>query len=107
MKPTALEIMKAVAESYGITIDELRSHSRIARIATARAVVCYLLYRNYNYSTKDVGNMVLRDHTTVMHNCRKVQGFYLLPKMYATDHAIIKEIEEKYFRYETMDTVGV
>ena len=106
MKPTALEIMKAVAEDYGITLDELRSHSRIARIATARAVVCYLLYRYYNYSTKDVGNMVLRDHTTVMHNCRKVKWFYLLPKMYATDLAIIKEIEEKYFRYETMDTVG-
>ena len=101
MKPTALEIMKAVAESYGITIDELRSHSRIARIATARAVVCYLLYRYFNYSTKDVGNMVLRDHTTVMHNCRKVQGFYLLPNMYATDLAIIKEIEEKYFSDET------
>ena len=101
MKPTALEIMNAVAEAYGITLEELRSHSRIARIATARAVVCYLLYRNYNYSTKDVGNMVLRDHTTVMHNCRKVQGFYLLQKMYATDLAIIKEIEEKYFRYET------
>ena len=106
MKPTALEIMKAVAEAYGITLEELRSNSRTARISTARAVVCYLLYRYYNYSTKDVGNMVLRDHTTVMYNCRKVQGFYLFPKMYATDLAIIKEIEEKYFRYETMDTVG-
>ena len=72
MKPTALEIMKAVAEAYGITIEELRSHSRIARIATARAVVCYLLYRNYNYSTKDVGNMVLRDHTTVIHARNKI-----------------------------------
>ena len=48
MKPTALEIMKAVAEAYGITLEELRSNSRIARIATARAVVCYLLYRYYN-----------------------------------------------------------
>ena len=100
MRPTALEIMKAVAEAYGITLEDLRSHSRIARLATARAVVCYLLYRYYNYSTKDVGRMVLRDHTSVM------QGFYLWPKMYATDLAIIKEIEEKYFSDETMDTVG-
>ena len=106
MRPTALEIMKAVAEAYGITLEDLRSHSRIARLATARAVVCYLLYRYYNYSTKAVGRMVLRDYTSVMHNCRKVQGFYLWPKMYATDLAIIKEIEEKYFSDETMDTVG-
>ena len=93
--------MKAVAEAYGITLEELRSNSRTARIATASAVVCYMLYRYYNYSTKDVGNIVLRDHTTVMHNCRKVQWFYLFPNMYATDLAIIKEIEEKYFSDET------
>lgn len=97
MRPTALEIMKAVAEAYGITLEDLRSHSRIARLATARAVVCYLLYRYYNYSTMDVGRMVLRDHTSVMHYCRQVEGFYLWPKMYATDLAIINSIKQKYF----------
>lgn len=92
----ALEIMKAVAEAYGVTLEDLRSHSRIARLATARAVVCYLLYRYYNYSLKDVGRMVLRDHSSVMHSVRLVEGFHLWPKMYATDLAIIEAIKQKY-----------
>lgn len=106
MIPTALEIMKDVAKSYGITIDDIRSKSRIARLATARAVTCYLLKRHLNMSTSEVGRKVFRDHTSVMHSCRLVEGYYLWPKMYATDLAIIKEIEEKYFSDETMDTVG-
>ena len=92
----ALEIMKAVAKAYGVTLEDLRSHSRIARLATARAVVCYLLYRYYNYSLKDVGRMVLRDHSSVMHSVRLVEGFCLWPKMYATDLAIIEAIKQKY-----------
>lgn len=98
--------MTAVADAYGITLEDMRSHSRVARLATARAVACYLLYQHFSYSTNEVGRMVLRDHTTVMHYCQRVQGFYLWPKMYATDLAIIKSIEEKFFSDEKMDTVG-
>ncbi|WP_434313731.1 helix-turn-helix domain-containing protein [Enterococcus innesii] len=97
MKPTALAIIKEVAEAYGVTTDDLRSKSRIARFADARAVVCYLLYRYYNYGWKDVGRMVLRDHSSVMHSVRLVEGFCLWPKMYATDLAIIEDIKQKYF----------
>ena len=88
--------MTAVAEAYGITLEDLRSHSRVARLATARAVACYLLYQHFSYSTNEVGRMVLRDHTTVMHYCQRVQGFYKWPKMYATELGIIKSIEVKY-----------
>ena len=105
MIPTALEIMREVAEAYGVTLDDLRSRSRIARLATARAVACYILNRCLNMSTTEVGRSVFRDHATVMHCCRQVEGFYLWPKMYATDLAIINSIKQKYFSdgNETMD----
>ena len=105
MIPTALDIMREVAEAYGVTLDALRSRSRIARLATARAVACYLLNRHLNMSTTEVGRSVFRDHTSVMHCCRQVEGFYLWPKMYATDLAIINSIKQKYFSdgNETMD----
>lgn len=100
----ALEIMKAVAGAYGVTLEDLRSHSRVARLATARAVVCYLLYRYYNYSLKDVGRMVLRDHSSVMHSVRLVEGFNLWPTMYAVDLNIINNIKQKLFSdAKTMD----
>lgn len=97
MIPTALTIMNEVAEAYGVTLDDLRSKSRVARLATARAVACYLMYRHLNMSTTEVGRSVFRDRTTVMHCCRQVEGFYLWPKMYATDLAIINSIKQKYF----------
>lgn len=103
MIPTALDIMREVAEAYGVTLDALRSRSRIARLVTARAVACYILNRCLNMSTTETGRAVFRDHTSVSHYCRQVEGFYLWPKMYAIDLAIIKEIEEKYFSDETMD----
>lgn len=104
--PTALEIMNAVAEAYGYTIDDLRRRCRTERLATARAVACYLLMHDLRMSTTEAGLMMERDHGTALYSYRKVENFYLWPKMYATDIAIIKEIEEKYFSDETMDTVG-
>ena len=97
MAPTALDIMKDVAEAYGISVEDILLRSRVARLATARAVICYLLNRCLNMSTNEVGRAVSRDHTSVMHNCRLVEGFYLWPKMYATDLAIINSIKQKYF----------
>ena len=97
MTPTALELMREVAAAYGVTLDDIRSRSRVARLATARAVTCFLLNRCLNMSTNEVGKAIFRDHASVMHSCRQVEGFYLWPKMYATDLAIIEEIKQKYF----------
>ncbi len=104
--PKPIDIINDVADSYGVTVDNLRSRCRVARLATARAVTCYLLYKNLNLSTIEVGHIMFRNHASVLHSCRLVEGMYLWPKMYATDLAIIKKIEEKYFSDETMDTVG-
>ncbi len=92
----AIRIMNDVAESYGVSIEDLRSRSRVARLATARAVACYMLVKHTWLTTTEVGQMLFRDHSAVSHNCRVVEGFYLWPKMYATDLAIIKKIEKKY-----------
>ena len=89
--------MKAVAEAYGITLEDLRSRNRMARLADARAVACYLLTRHLNMSSTDIGTMMLRNHATVLHSVRKVEGMFLFPTMYAVDLNIIKSVEDKYF----------
>lgn len=97
MTSTALTIMNEVAEAYGITLDDLRSKSRVARLATARAVACYLLRHHLNMSTNEVGRLVFRDHSSVTYSCRRIESFYLWPKMYANDLIIIKDIIQKHF----------
>lgn len=97
MRPTALEIMEAVAEAYGVTLDDLRSRNRMARLADARAVACYLLTRRLNMSSRYIGTMMSRNHATVLHSVRKVESMFRWPTMYAVDLNIIKSIEDKYF----------
>ena len=104
MKPTALAIIKEVAEAYGVTTDDLRSKSRIARFADARAVACYLLHRHTTMSTTEIGMWLHRDHSSVLHSIRKVEAFNLWPTMYAIDLNIIKNIKQKLFSDgKTMD----
>ncbi len=97
MKPTALHIAKDVAEEFGVTLEDLRSRSRVARIADARAVAFFLLTRYLHMSTGEAGKFLRRDHATVMHGARKVEGMFQWPKFYASEIEIIDHLKQKYF----------
>lgn len=106
MTPTALEIMKEVAERFGITIDDLRSRSRMARLVDARAVTAFILTRHLGLSTTEAGRMMHRDHGTIIHYVSKVEGMFLWSKMYAADLNLMKAVTDKFFgQDETMDGV--
>ncbi len=94
---TPKTIITEVAGAYGITADTLLSRNRLARVADARAVACYLLYRHTRMSTTEIGAYIRRNHAAVLHNIRKAEGFFLFPKMYAVDLRIINDIQKKYF----------
>jgi chromosomal replication initiator protein len=66
------DVVRAVADVFGVTIDRIMGRDRSREVALPRQVVMYLL-RSENISLPQIGDaMGGRDHTTVMYACDKV-----------------------------------
>ncbi|MFB3816594.1 MAG: chromosomal replication initiator protein DnaA [Candidatus Methylomirabilales bacterium] len=72
--PTITAIQKAVAEFYGVRVDDLRSRGRNKSIVLPRQVAMYLCREIVKSSLPDIGDgFGGKDHTTVIHACEKVK----------------------------------
>jgi chromosomal replication initiator protein len=72
---TVENIQKTVAEYYKIRIADLLSKRRSRSIARPRQVAMALAKELTNYSLPEIGDAFGgRDHTTVLHACRRVKG---------------------------------
>jgi len=66
-------IQKTVAEYYKIKISDLLSKRRSRTIARPRQMAMFLAKANTNHSLPEIGDAFGgRDHTTVLHACRKI-----------------------------------
>ena len=73
-KPKLAQICHATASRFSLKVAELRSASRNRTIVTARGIAMYLARTLLGLSLEEIGrNFGGRDHTTVLHNCRKIE----------------------------------
>lgn len=69
------QVIERVAKFYQMTPKEMCSKSRVAHIKNARQVAMYLLSKELSMSTPKIALEVgVKDHTTVMHGIRKIEG---------------------------------
>lgn len=67
-------IQQLVAESFGVSIEELISHKRTAELALARQVAMYMSRNKTGESLQSISHAFnKKDHTTVLHACKKVE----------------------------------
>jgi chromosomal replication initiator protein len=67
------DIMATTATYFGLTVDELRGSSRTQQIARARQIAMYLCRERTGLSLPKIGELFgNRDHSTVIHACRKI-----------------------------------
>jgi chromosomal replication initiator protein len=82
-QPTMHEIAVATARHFRLRLSELRSSVRRRALVTARGVAVYLARNIGGKSLQEIGHYFGgRDHSTVMHSCRKTE------EMSASDPAI-------------------
>lgn len=70
---TVVDIQRRVAERYSLTVEDLKSDSRVRRMAFPRQVAMYLCRELTGHSLPKIGEEFGgRDHTTVLHACDKI-----------------------------------
>ncbi len=88
-QPTLRIITTLVAKHFSFTARELRGSSRRRNVVRARGVAMLLAWNMTNNSLEAVGKYFgSRDHTTVLHACRKTET------RQETDPAIARALEE-------------
>ena len=70
-KSPGLRIQLEFCERAGITLAEMKSESRKRRFAQPRQAAMVEIRRQLGYSYPQIGRMFNKDHTTVLHACRK------------------------------------
>ncbi|MBV9169659.1 MAG: chromosomal replication initiator protein DnaA [Chloroflexi bacterium] len=65
-------ILTAVARYFGVKVEDLKGRSRHKHIVVPRHIAMYLLCEDAHMSTPEVGRLLGRDHTTVMHGFKQV-----------------------------------
>ena len=70
---TAKQIINCVAEFYDVKIENILGISRKKELVTPRQIIMYLMREETSASFPNIGSEVGgRDHTTVMHACKKI-----------------------------------
>ncbi len=65
-------ILDMVADQFKISTDELKSKSRKKTVAFPRQIIMYLARKYTDHSLADIGRVLNRDHSTVVHSIRTI-----------------------------------
>jgi len=67
------DVVRRVAEVYGVTVERILSRDRSRQVALPRQVAMYLLHEESNISLPQIGEALGgRDHTTILYGCEKI-----------------------------------
>jgi hypothetical protein len=59
-----------IAEPHGYTVEDILGKSRTKRLVAVRRL-CVLMFREHGYSTTEIGRLMGRDHSTIVHALNK------------------------------------
>lgn len=85
----ASSVIRAVADYYAVSPEDITSKKRDLKTARARHVVMYLLRQQNHCNLTDIGKILGgRDHSTVIHGCEKISSEI------SADSVLSKSIED-------------
>ena len=85
-------IIREIVKYYGISIEELLGKKRTKEIVLPRQITMYFLRHEANMSFPDIGKqMGGKDHSTIMHGCKKIESDISQNQQIKEDITRIKE----------------
>lgn len=70
------EILQIISEECDVSLPEIISRCRKKEVVNARFIFCTVMKKHFKYSLTRIGNIVGRDHTTVIHAIREFNNRY-------------------------------
>ncbi len=71
-KATPMDIVRATADHFKLSVDDLMGTSRLAKINFARQIAVYLIRETTDHTFVQIGAIFGRTHTTVLHGYNKM-----------------------------------
>jgi len=65
--------LEVVAEWFDISIKDILGYRRSRNIVNARSVVAFILRNNTSMSLPEIGTLINRDHSSVIHAVRRIK----------------------------------
>ncbi|MBL9091398.1 MAG: AAA family ATPase [Planctomycetaceae bacterium] len=94
--PTLKQIVEHTARHFGLRSADLKSGSRRRNVVAARDTAIYLARRLTKKSLQEIGEFFGgRDHTTILHSCRKLEA---AEEQDATQRGALAALREKLLR---------
>lgn len=89
-------IFNTVSETYGVTIEDIKSANRSAGISKARNICMYIIKTVTGITLKEVGAYFNKDHATVLHSVKRIETAMETDRdLKNTVNNIIREVKEK------------
>ncbi|HOK17216.1 MAG TPA: chromosomal replication initiator protein DnaA [Candidatus Paceibacterota bacterium] len=87
------KVIKKVASFYDLKEEEILSHSRKKELVKPRQIIMYLLREEMGYAFTNIAEkMGQRDHTTVIHACRKITKEMEKNPVFAQEVFVLKDL---------------
>jgi len=87
------KVIKKIASFYDLSEENILSHSRKKEFVKPRQIVMYILRDELKYSYSNIAEKLgNRDHTTVIHACRKIEEEIKKNPVFAQEITILKDM---------------
>ena len=70
----AKDILNTVSNYYGVSIEDIKGKCRKRKIVKPRQIIMFLLRTKARMVLSDIGEVMNRDHTTVIHSITCIQN---------------------------------
>ena len=74
MKPDIADVERAVAARFNLTRDQMLGLTRARAVSRPRQIAMFLAREMTGLSLPRIGRHFARDHTTVLHACRRIRA---------------------------------
>ena len=94
---------KAVAKAlplFGAKLEQLQQDRRTRNYSDLRSIVMHVLRRSTGLSLQDIGAIFKRDHSSVIHNVRKVDGLLKVDNGFTLTYHEIREVLIDHLYYQ-------